>query len=66
MSERLVAGAAADGDVSERSLRPLVLDEFIGQAQARSNLRIFIYAARARAEASARPHWPRSSPVSWA
>jgi Holliday junction DNA helicase RuvB len=51
MSDRLVAGDQAGTDGSEGSLRPLTLDEFVGQAQARANLRVFIEAARARGEA---------------
>jgi holliday junction DNA helicase RuvB len=38
-------------DQLESSLRPLTLDEFVGQQQLRENLRIFITAARGRAEA---------------
>jgi Holliday junction DNA helicase RuvB len=38
-------------DASEASLRPLALDDFIGQKQARENLRVFVQAARARDEA---------------
>ncbi len=38
-------------DNSEGSLRPLSIDEFIGQEQARGNLRVFIEAARNRKEA---------------
>lgn len=38
-------------DDQELSLRPLALGEFIGQAQARSNLSIFIEAAKARNDA---------------
>lgn len=38
-------------DNSEGSLRPLSLAEFIGQEQARGNLRVFIEAARNRKEA---------------
>src|SRR5204862_507314 len=38
-------------DVAEAPLRPQRLSEFIGQAQARSNLSVFIEAARARKEA---------------
>lgn len=38
-------------DNAEGSLRPLSLDEFIGQEQARGNLRVFIEAARNRKEA---------------
>ena len=36
---------------ADRALRPQVLDEFIGQAEARSNLRVFIESAKIRREA---------------
>src|SRR6056297_3621527 len=36
---------------ADRALRPQTLEEFIGQAEARSNLRIFIESARRRGEA---------------
>lgn len=36
---------------ADRALRPQVLEEFIGQAEARSNLRIFIESAKQREEA---------------
>lgn len=39
-----------DDDI-DMSLRPLVLDDFVGQASARANLKIFIEAAKARKEA---------------
>ena len=50
MSERIVspAPAAEDGDVS---LRPRRLAEFIGQAQLRANLAVFIEAAGTRGDA---------------
>ena len=51
MTERLVTGAKRDTDATEASLRPQALGEFIGQEQARSNLRVFIQAARDRGEA---------------
>jgi len=35
----------------DRALRPQTLDEFIGQAEARANLRVFIESARMRGEA---------------
>ena len=38
-------------DVGETSFRPSRLDEFVGQAQLRENLKVFIAAARAREEA---------------
>jgi Holliday junction DNA helicase RuvB len=36
---------------ADRALRPQVLDEFIGQAEARANLRVFIESARRRGKA---------------
>lgn len=36
---------------ADRALRPQSLDEFIGQAEARANLRVFIQSARQRGEA---------------
>ncbi len=36
---------------ADRALRPQVLDEFIGQAEARANLKVFIQSARQRGEA---------------
>ena len=47
---RLVASDARDDD-ADASLRPQRLSEFIGQEQARANLKVFIEAARARKEA---------------
>ncbi|HVJ53877.1 MAG TPA: Holliday junction branch migration DNA helicase RuvB [Aliidongia sp.] len=38
-------------DAPESSIRPLALDDFVGQRQVRENLRIFIQAARGRDEA---------------
>jgi len=48
---RLVTGAKRDADDAEPSLRPHMLREFIGQEQARSNLKVFIEAAKARGDA---------------
>jgi holliday junction DNA helicase RuvB len=48
---RVIAPAAAAGDAAESSLRPQSLEEFVGQAQVRANLGVFIAAARARREA---------------
>jgi Holliday junction DNA helicase RuvB len=39
------------GDDVDQSIRPLALGEFIGQAQAQENLKVFIQAAKARGEA---------------
>ncbi|MDR1828986.1 MAG: Holliday junction branch migration DNA helicase RuvB [Methylobacteriaceae bacterium] len=46
----LLTGARREDDV-ELSLRPQTLDDFVGQKQARANLRVFIDAARARGDA---------------
>lgn len=35
----------------DKALRPQTLDDFVGQAEARANLRVFVQAARMRAEA---------------
>jgi Holliday junction DNA helicase RuvB len=48
---RLVTAERRDEDTAETSLRPQRLSEFIGQQQARSNLSVFIEAARTRREA---------------
>lgn len=47
---RLVT-AEERGEDAEVSLRPQALDEFIGQAAARANLKVFVEAARGRGEA---------------
>ncbi|WP_417678424.1 Holliday junction branch migration DNA helicase RuvB [Roseibium sp.] len=39
------------GDEIDSTMRPQVLDDFVGQAQARANLKVFIGAAKARSEA---------------
>src|SRR5437762_3913626 len=48
---RLVTAERRGDDAAETSLRPQRLGEFIGQQQARSNLKVFIEAARTRREA---------------
>src|ERR671914_384318 len=48
MSRRLVTAERRDEDLAETSLRPQKLAEFIGQQQARTNLGVFIEAARQR------------------
>lgn len=48
--QRLLGAAPLQND-PDRSLRPQVLDDFIGQEAARANLKIFIEAAKARQEA---------------
>src|SRR3989475_4558171 len=47
----ILSSVKRDDDVTETSLRPQRLAEFIGQSQARANLGVFIEAARARKEA---------------
>ena len=49
--DRLVTGGKRDVDAADASLRPQLLAEFIGQEQARSNLKVFIEAAKARGDA---------------
>src|SRR6201981_3052842 len=48
---RVVAPQQAEHDAPEGSVRPAILDEFVGQRQLRDNLRVFIDAARSRREA---------------
>jgi Holliday junction DNA helicase RuvB len=48
---RLVSGEAQPFEAADRALRPQTLAEFVGQEQAKGNLRVFIDAARARGEA---------------
>ena len=52
-TDRLIATAAESPqeEAIERALRPKVLDEYVGQEKARSQLEIFINAARGRSEA---------------
>jgi holliday junction DNA helicase RuvB len=52
-TERLIAPVAESPqeEVMERALRPKVLEEYVGQEKARSQLEIFINAARGRSEA---------------
>ncbi|HUB94642.1 MAG TPA: Holliday junction branch migration DNA helicase RuvB, partial [Stellaceae bacterium] len=48
---RVVSAERRPEDAAEASFRPLALDEFVGQAQVRENLRVFVQAARARGDA---------------
>ena len=52
-TDRLIASVAESPqeEVVERALRPKVLEEYVGQEKARSQLEIFINAARGRSEA---------------
>ncbi len=51
MTDRLVTSARKEMDAFEATIRPQSLAEFIGQEQARANLRVFIQASRARGDA---------------
>jgi Holliday junction DNA helicase RuvB len=48
---RIISGEAAQSERADVALRPQTLDEFVGQETQKANLRIFIDAARGRAEA---------------
>lgn len=49
--DRIIAGAEQEADGWQYSLRPHLLNEYIGQTQVKDNLSIFIKAAAARHEA---------------
>jgi len=49
--DRIVSGVPLEEDGAEGGLRPVRLDDFIGQAQARDNLRVFIDSAKRRSAA---------------
>ncbi len=48
--QRIISPDAAPGEAHDRALRPQTLGEFVGQEQAKGNLKVFIEAARARGE----------------
>jgi len=48
---RIVSGEAAPAEAPDKALRPQTLAEFVGQQQAKGNLKVFIDAARERGEA---------------
>ncbi|KQY85734.1 MULTISPECIES: Holliday junction branch migration DNA helicase RuvB [unclassified Brevundimonas] len=49
--DRIVSADPAPGETYDRALRPQTLSEFVGQEQAKGNLKVFIDAARGRNEA---------------
>jgi Holliday junction DNA helicase RuvB len=49
--DRMITPEKLEGDAPDNSLRPLALEEFIGQKQVRENLKIFVEAAKARGDA---------------
>jgi Holliday junction DNA helicase RuvB len=50
-ASRLITPERRSDDVGDTALRPQVLSDFVGQAQLRANLQVFIDAARKRKEA---------------
>ena len=48
---RIVSGEPAPFEAPDKALRPKTLAEFVGQEKAKGNLRVFIEAAKTRAEA---------------
>ena len=48
---RLVSGEPAAFEATDKALRPQTLAEFVGQAQSKANLKVYIEAARGRGEA---------------
>ncbi|NAZ36745.1 Holliday junction branch migration DNA helicase RuvB [Rubellimicrobium sp. CFH 75288] len=51
MADPLLSAATQPDDAPDKALRPQRLEEFVGQAEARANLRVFIESARMRGEA---------------
>ena len=49
--DRIISPEPAPGEQYDRALRPQTLSEFVGQEQAKGNLKVFIDAARGRSEA---------------
>ncbi len=50
MDDRLVGSSFSIDDVKEYNLRPVCLDEYIGQENVKKNLKVFIEAAKMRGE----------------
>ena len=48
--DRIISPEPAPGEAYDRALRPQTLSEFVGQEQAKGNLKVFIDAARGRGE----------------
>lgn len=52
MERRVISTQIQEEDIkNEKTLRPLTLDEYIGQEKIKQNLRVFIQAAKQRGEA---------------
>ncbi len=50
-NDRIVTGDSLTDDTGDASLRPQTLEDFVGQREVCDNLRVFVTAARSRAEA---------------
>ena len=50
MQERLLTGERMAVDTNDDSIRPQVLDEYIGQDEVKENIRVFVEAAKKRGE----------------
>ena len=48
--ERLISSVKLDNDDNENILRPKEIDEYIGQEKVKSNLKVFMHAAKKRGE----------------
>ena len=48
--ERLISADSQTGDIRDRALRPLSFGDFVGQAAAIANLKVYVEAARRRGE----------------
>ena len=55
-AERITTPERMPGEGADRALRPTGFDEFVGQPQAKANLRVFVDAARGRGEESQNEH----------
>lgn len=51
MDDRIVTSEELEEDVKETSIRPLTLDEYIGQEDVKQNIKVYIEAAKMRHEA---------------
>ena len=51
MKERIITGEKLDADISDETLRPSRLDEYVGQDEVKENIRVFVEAAKIRGEA---------------
>lgn len=51
MEKRVISTQMQDEDIKiEKTLRPMTLDEYIGQEKAKANLKVYIEAAKQRGE----------------